>query len=217
MNATPNRTASPGVAVFLDRDGTIIEDRGDLRDPSEVVWFDDTVSSLRRLSDCFDLFIVTNQPGVAKGTNSIEAVEHVNGYVSSYLAQHGIPIVATYVCPHERGSDCHCIKPKPHFLRRAERDFRVDLGRSFVIGDHPHDVELANNVGATGIYVLSGHGMKHRRDIPGDTIVADGIGEASERILERACRTEHTGPNGEPGNPADCVQPPASRPSAHNG
>lgn len=186
MNRTTDKTASHRAAVFLDRDGTIIEDRGDLSDPSQVVWFGDTVSSLRRLSDYFDLFVVTNQSGVAKGTISIEAVDKVNAYVSSHLAQHGIVIVATYVCPHERASDCHCIKPKPHFLKRAERVHGIDLSRSFVVGDHPHDVELAKNVGATGIYVLSGHGMKHRADIPSDAIVAEGIGEATEQILKRA-------------------------------
>jgi D-glycero-D-manno-heptose 1,7-bisphosphate phosphatase len=201
MSTITNKTRPHGGAVFLDRDGTIIEDRGDLSAPSEVVWFEDTISSLRRLSDCFDLFIVTNQSGVAKGTISMEAVDRVNAYVSSHLAQHGISIVATYVCPHERASDCHCIKPKPHFLKRAERDFRIDLRRSFVVGDHPHDVELAKNVGATGIYVLSGHGRKHRRDIPGDAIVADGIGEASEHILERACHAEGRRQHGEPRSP----------------
>ena len=173
-------------AVFLDRDGTIIEDRGYLSDPGQVVWYGDTVSSLLRLTRCFDLFIVTNQSGVAKGLTSREAVDRVNAYVVSYLQERGIPIAATYVCTHERGSGCACRKPSPHFLQQAERDFGVDLGRSFVVGDHPHDVELADNAGATGIYLLSGHGEKHREEIPEDTIVAAGIGEAADRILERA-------------------------------
>lgn len=179
--------ASPG-AVFLDRDGTIIEDRGDLSHPEDVVWYEDTVPSLLRLSGSFDLFLVTNQPGVAKGRISREAVDRVNTYVSSSLAHHGIRITETYVCPHERATGCHCIKPNPHFLHKAERDFVVDLRRSFVVGDHPHDVELAENAGATGVYVLTGHGRKHRQEVPGDAIVVDGIGEAVEEILERARR-----------------------------
>jgi D-glycero-D-manno-heptose 1,7-bisphosphate phosphatase len=121
---------------------------------------------------------------VVKGTISLQDVEHVNSYIVSYLAQHGIPILATYVCPHERASACHCIKPNPYFLKKAERDFGIDLRRSFVIGDHPHDVELAKNAGANAIYLLSGHGMKHKDEISKDTEVARGIHEATEIILE---------------------------------
>jgi histidinol-phosphate phosphatase family protein len=182
-------------AVFLDRDGTIIEDRGDLSDPSQVVFFKDTVSSLRYLSGHFALFIVTNQSGVAKGTISMQDVERVNSCISSYLSAHGVRFLATYVCPHERVSACPCIKPNPYFLKKAERDFGVDLGCSFVIGDHPHDVELARNAGANAIYVLSGHGLKHREDIPRDTEVASDIREAAEFIRQWLETAQEAGNN----------------------
>jgi D-glycero-D-manno-heptose 1,7-bisphosphate phosphatase len=180
------RPGNPRAAVFLDRDGTMIADRGDLSDPAQVVFFKDTVPALRRLAEHFALFIVTNQSGVGKGTITIEDVQRVNAHVESYLAAQGVPIAATYVCPHRRASGCHCIKPNPYFLKQAERDFRIDLRRSFVIGDHPHDVELATRVGATGMYVLSGHGMKHRENAPVNTLVVDGIREATEQVLELA-------------------------------
>ena len=180
-----NAEQSDGMpAVFLDRDGTIIEDRGHLSSPSQVVFFEDTVSSLRRLSTHFALFIVTNQSGVAKGTISMQEVESVNRHIRSYLFERGITFLQTYVCPHEPVSACCCIKPNPYFLKKAKRDFGIDLGRSFVIGDHPHDVELARNAGAHGIYVLSGHGMNHLEEIPKDTEVADGIREAVQIIME---------------------------------
>ncbi len=187
---TGKTEGTPRAAVFLDRDGTIVEDFGDLSDPSQVVFFGDTVSSLRRLCKRFDLFIVTNQSGVAKGTITMQDVERVNSYVASYLARYGVPIVAAYVCPHERASGCHCIKPNPYFLKKAEEDYGIDLRRSFVIGDHPHDVDSARGVGATGIYLLSGHGMKHRGEIPDGTVVVSGIGEAAECILERTHHAE---------------------------
>ena len=189
-NSTREESTRP--AVFLDRDGTIIEDRGDLSDPGQVVFFRDTVTALCRLAEHLALFIVTNQSGVAKGTISIGDVKRVNDYVEDALATHGVPIAATYVCPHERSSGCRCIKPNPYFLKEAERDFGIDLRRSFVIGDHPHDVELATRVGATGIYVLSGHGMKHRDELSGGTEVAGGIMEAAEIILQRAGITAAT-------------------------
>jgi histidinol-phosphate phosphatase family protein len=177
----------------LDRDGTIIEDRGELSDPVQVMFFKDTVTALRRLADHFALFIVTNQSGVAKGTITIEDVHRVNDYVEKYLAARGAPITATYVCPHQRSSGCQCIKPKSHFLKEAERHFGIDLRRSFVVGDHPHDVELATRVGATGMYVLSGHGMKHRGEIPMQTIVVDGIREATDQILAAVSEQQKEG------------------------
>jgi histidinol-phosphate phosphatase family protein len=177
-------------AVFLDRDGTIIEDRGDLSEPCQVVFYGDTVESLRRLSERFLLFLVTNQSGVAKGTITMQDVDRVNAHVASYLADHGIRIAETYVCPHERAAGCHCIKPNPYFLRQAEQDFGIDLARSFTIGDHPHDVEFATRSGATGIYVLSGHGRKHRAELPAGVVVTDGIREATDLIMERAMADE---------------------------
>ncbi len=183
MDRAPGHTATRRPAVFLDRDGTLIEDRGDLSNPSQVLWYPDTVPALRRLSTRFALFIVTNQSGVAKGTITRQAVDRVNAYVCDYLANHGISILATYVCPHERAAGCHCIKPKPYFLRQAEREFHLDLARSFTIGDHPHDVDLAQDVGATGIYVLTGHGIKHRDSVGAEYIVKAGIGQAVDHIL----------------------------------
>ncbi len=171
-------------AVFLDRDGTIIEDNGDLSDPSQVVFFDDTVESLRRLSAHFALFIVTNQSGVARGTLTMQQVDRVNAHIVSHLRRHGIRILASYVCPHQRADGCACIKPNPYFIKKAEQECGIDPGESFVIGDHPHDVEFAMNAGARAIYVLSGHGMKHRHELPHETVIAAGIREATEIILQ---------------------------------
>lgn len=171
-------------AVFLDRDGTIIEDHGDLRDPSQVEFFEDTIPALRRLAGPFVLFIVTNQSGVAKGTISARDVERVNAHVLSRLAEAGIEIAATYVCPHERRDGCLCMKPNPFFLQKAETEHGIDLRRSFVIGDHPHDVEFAKAGGAAGIYVLTGHGLKHLEGVAEGTAIAAGIHEAVEFILD---------------------------------
>jgi histidinol-phosphate phosphatase family protein len=153
-------------AVFLDRDGTVIEDRGVLGEPSDVAFFPDTVDALRRLQGRFLLFLVTNQPGVARSVITLNDVERVNALVLSHLAEHGITVTAVYVCPHERSDGCRCIKPNPYFLHKAAEEYGVDLQRSFTIGDHPHDVEFARAVGARGIYVRTGHGGKHLADVP---------------------------------------------------
>lgn len=181
MTNIPGSKVMP--AVFLDRDGTIIEDRGHLSDPSQVVFFDDTVAALRCLAEHFMLFMVTNQGGVARGIITLEEANRVNQYVVDQLEKSGITIAATYVCPHWRDENCHCIKPKPHFLRKAEQAFGIDLARSFTVGDHPHDVEFGTGVGATGIFVLTGHGMHHKDELPPGTPVARGIREAVDTIL----------------------------------
>jgi histidinol-phosphate phosphatase family protein len=169
-------------AVFLDRDGTLIEDRGHLTDPAQVAFFFETVPALRRLGGRFLLFIVTNQSGVAKGAIPPEAVRRVNDYVVAYLREQGVKIREVYTCPHQRSDGCACIKPNPFFLRKAARDHGVDLSRSFVVGDHPTDVELAASAGARGIYVLSGHGEKHRAEVRVPCAVVSGISEAVDRV-----------------------------------
>ncbi len=171
------------IAVFLDRDGTIIEDRGHLRNPSDVVFFPETFKALRKLREHFVLFIVTNQPGISKGLIRHNEVNRVNIHLIKTLAKEGIEITDIYVCPHSRTDDCVCIKPKPYFLKKAADNYHIDLQHSFVVGDHPHDVQLARNTGAHGIYLLTGHGRKHLPELPEDTDVAAGIMQAAEKII----------------------------------
>jgi D-glycero-D-manno-heptose 1,7-bisphosphate phosphatase len=173
-------------AVFLDRDGTLIEDRGILAEPADVVFYPDTVAALRRLRDHFLLFLVTNQPGVARGVIALDNVNRVNAQVVSHLAQHGVAITAVYVCPHQRADGCRCIKPRPYFLHKAAEEHAVDLPRSFTIGDHPHDVEFARAVGARGVYVRTGHGEKHLDELSPGEVVVSGIAEAADWILDNS-------------------------------
>lgn len=185
-NLDRNIIGPPAPAVFLDRDGTLIEDRGHLRSPEEVVFFPETVPALRDLQQRFKLFIVTNQSGIAKGELASEQVAAVNNHVVDVLGRSGIDIAAVYCCPHQRSDNCDCIKPKRFFLDEAARDHNIDLLRSFTVGDHLHDVEFGRSVGATGIYVLTGHGAKHRDHLRGDEIVTRDIGEAADWILKSA-------------------------------
>jgi D-glycero-D-manno-heptose 1,7-bisphosphate phosphatase len=172
-------------AVFLDRDGTLIEDRGHLANPADVEFFPATIPALRRLQDDFLFFIVTNQPGVGEGLLTLDDVRRVNDHLVSRLEEAGLTVSCVYVCPHRRVEECHCIKPNPHFLRKAAEDFAVDLSRSYVIGDHPHDVELAERAGAQGIYVCTGHGRRHLDELRGNAVVVPDIGAAADWILFR--------------------------------
>lgn len=170
-------------AVFLDRDGTLIHDRGYLRSPDEVCFFRQTVPALRKLQEQFELFIVTNQSGISRGLQTDLEVAEVNGFVEDWLAGQGIRIRAVYTCPHQREDGCGCIKPLSFFADRAAADFGISLEHSFAIGDHPHDVEFGWRFGGTGIYVLTGHGEKHRNELSGNELVFNDIGEASEWLV----------------------------------
>jgi histidinol-phosphate phosphatase family protein len=170
--------------VFLDRDGTIIEDRGHLAREDQVEFFPEAVPALLRLQERFALFLVTNQSGVSKGEITLEDVQRVNDHVVSVLAASGVRILETYVCPHQRSDGCDCIKPRPFFLEKAAADHGVDLSRSFVIGDHPHDIAFGADAGLGAVYVLSGHGRKHRPELPEGVTIVAGIREAVDLILE---------------------------------
>ena len=172
-------------AVFLDRDGTLIEDRGAIRDPSQVAFYPETIDALRRLGGQFPLFIVTNQSWIAQGVLRVEEAATVNAFIVRRLAEEGIEIREVYTCPHAREDGCECHKPRPLFLRRAARDHGVDLSRSFVVGDHPADVELAAATGAHGIYLLTGHGEKHRAELSVLCDVRPGIAAAVDTIAAR--------------------------------
>lgn len=186
-------------AVFLDRDGTIMEDVGYVTDPARAVLFPETIPALRRLGNHFLLFIVTNQSGVAKGLIRHDQARNVNEQVVKVLAEAGIAIQDVYCCPHQRSDACVCIKPKPHFGRLAERDHGVDLESSFVVGDHPADVEFGANLGAQGIYVLTGHGGKHRNELSTSCSIASDIAAAVDMIL-RAANTRATEVRSGPGS-----------------
>ncbi|MBM4152474.1 MAG: threonylcarbamoyl-AMP synthase [Kiritimatiellaceae bacterium] len=179
----PYPDAAP--AAFLDRDGTLIEDRGHLRSPSDVVFYPDTFNALRRLQNEFRLFIVTNQSGIGKGLITSTEADQVNQYVVDQLHQAGVRIEQVYCCPHHRDEGCACIKPKPFFMEQAARDFTLDLSASFAVGDHPHDVQFATNAGAEGVYVLTGHGHQHRAEAPEGAKIVSGIREAADWILGR--------------------------------
>lgn len=179
-------------AVFLDRDGTLIEDVGYVADPAEAHWLPGVFRALRLLGERFSLFVVTNQPGISRGALTREQVDGVHRHLVGELACQGISIREVYACPHDRRLGCGCAKPNPYFLERAARDHGVDLERSFVLGDHPYDMEFARSAGACGVYLLTGHGEQHRPELTGaESAVVPAILDAARWILART----HRGPS----------------------
>jgi len=179
-------TFKPRRAVFLDRDGTLIEDNGYIDRIEDVFIYPFTVDALQLLQKEFLLFIVTNQSGVGLGKISGESAENINQHVRSVLQSHGIKIQRIFCCSHSRDDACECIKPKPYFLLKAMELYNIDIARSYTIGDHPHDVAFGENAGATGLYVLTGHGRKHVEELPPGANIFSNLYDAALWILQRS-------------------------------
>ena len=169
-------------AVFLDRDGTMIEDVGFLADPAGIMLYPDTMTALRRLQQTHVLFVITNQSGVGDGMLQMDQVDNVNSELARLLAEEGITIREWYVCPHSKADNCNCRKPNTEFLERAVQEHGIELRKSFAIGDHPHDATLGESLGVRGVYLLTGHGRKHQDELPTGKPVFEAIGQAAEWI-----------------------------------
>ena len=152
-------------AIFLDRDGTINEDVGDLYSPDRLVFIPHALEALRILQKRFLLFIVTNQSGISKNVFSEKEFLQFNDYFIDLLKSYGITIEQVFYCPHRKEENCICRKPNPYFIRKAKKDYHLDMLNSYVIGDHPHDAEMACKVGAGSVYLLTGHGKKHLQEL----------------------------------------------------
>ncbi len=150
-------------AVFLDRDGTILNERGYLADPAKMFFYPSAFKALRRLKAAgYRLIVVTNQSGIGRGYFDLAAFQRVNRAFLKTLAAKGVRIDAVYFCPHHPTAGCSCRKPNTRLALTAARRFGLDLKGSFVVGDQAGDIHLARNIGARGVLVLTGAGRSLR-------------------------------------------------------
>jgi len=182
-------------ALFVDRDGTIIVDKNFLSDPDEIEFEPGAVEALRRGQAMgFKLVILSNQSGVARGYFGLETVERVNERLLSMLSAEKVQVDALYFCPHLAGGvvdefalSCDCRKPAPGMAEEAARQLRVDLRRSYVVGDKIDDLDLARVIGARSFLVRTGYGKQQEQQlkahsINSNLIVCDDLGSAVEQI-----------------------------------
>src|SRR5205823_1524386 len=153
-------------AVFLDRDGTIIEERDYLHRVEDVVILPGTGSALRKLQLAgFQLFIVSNQSGVGRGYFTIKEVERVNAHLLAELARENVQVKKVYVAPEAPGAPSRGRKPSPQFLFDARDEFGIDLSHSYIIGDKQIDLECGWNAGVKrSVLVRTGYGAKLERE-----------------------------------------------------
>ncbi len=184
-------------AVFLDRDGTLIEDVGYLDRLDRIALFPWTVDAIRALNrGGFIVVVITNQSGVARGFFTEAFVEETHRHLAAQLAAGGARIDAYYYCPHHPDGtvaayrrQCECRKPASGLVDRAVRELDLDPARSFVVGDKWLDVELARAAGARGILVRTGTGAaeeaRPRPGVSADVIVDNLAGAASWILLNQ--------------------------------
>jgi histidinol-phosphate phosphatase family protein len=145
-------------AVFFDRDGTLIEDVGYIRRPSDVKLTRDAAPALRLVNNAHRLaIVVTNQSGIARGLLTEDDYTGVRDRLDALLAQQGARIDAHYHCPHhpDFGGPCDCRKPGTALFVRAIEEHAIDVTRSTFIGDRWRDVAPAAQLGGRGILVPS--------------------------------------------------------------
>ena len=174
-------------AVFLDRDGTIIEDRNYLSDPKDVALFPGAAAALKKLQDAgFKLFIVSNQSGVGRGYFTMAEVENVNARVEAEFAREGVRFEKIYVAPEAPDAPGRGRKPSPQFLFDARDEFGVDLSQSYFVGDKLSDLECGWNAGVNkSILVRTGSGAETEResvDKIASAIVVDDLCDAADWI-----------------------------------
>jgi D-glycero-D-manno-heptose 1,7-bisphosphate phosphatase len=146
-------------AAFLDRDGVLNVDRGYTFRPEDLELMPTAAAAVRHLNAAgYTVIVVTNQAGVARGFYSEDAVKTFNAHMREVLQAQGARIDAFYYCPHhpdgtvkELAIRCDCRKPAPGMLEAAARDWPIDRGRSFLIGDKDHDVAAAKAFGVRGV------------------------------------------------------------------
>jgi histidinol-phosphate phosphatase family protein len=175
--------------VFLDRDGTLCEDKVYLSDAEGLVVFPDVPEGIRSLKEAgFHLILVTNQSGIGRGFFKEETLQAIHDRLKEMLKENGAGIDAIYYCPHHPEEHCDCRKPRTGLVTKALKDFDIDLSKSFIIGDTDADVELGNRVGVKTILLLRPSNPTNERirrgEIPSD-FSTDNFQKAVEWILKQ--------------------------------
>ena len=165
----PEMSSDPRRLLFLDRDGTIIVDKGFPRDPDEVELIPGSAAAIRGLRALgLKAVVISNQSGIGRGFLTHEDVARVNARLGELLEAEGAALDGLYYCPHAPGDGCACRKPQRTLLDRAATAFGADLSLSFFVGDKKDDVDAGRNVGATTFLVRTGYGEKQ--------VFSDGAG-----------------------------------------
>ena len=177
-------------AVFLDRDGTVVDDPGFLHEPGKVKLLPGAAQAIKKLNEHgFLVIIVTNQSGIARGLYTVEDYEGVQRRLVELLEKQGAHIDGAYFCPHhpQFTGRCDCRKPGSKLFQEAQQALDIDFTRSWWIGDRLSDVQPARVLDGHGILVATGDGNLHQGQARalGVMVVAD-LAAAADEIVRLA-------------------------------
>ena len=172
--------------IILDRDGTLIEEKNYLHEPNQVSLLPGVIDGLKKLAlEGYKFIVLTNQSGIGRGYFSESDMFSVNQRLSSILLAEGIEISGFYYCPHKPEDGCRCRKPKPGMVHDACSELGLTIEDiDCVIGDKKSDVELADNIGAVSVLVLTGYGRTVYQKDARACFVAEDIDQAADFIIK---------------------------------
>jgi D-glycero-D-manno-heptose 1,7-bisphosphate phosphatase len=187
--------------VFLDRDGTLVEEVPYLHEPDRVVLVAGAGTALAALAAAgFALVLVTNQAGVARGYYDEAAVAAVHRRLAALLARDGVRLDGVFWCPHHPQGTvaryavfCRCRKPAPGMLETAAARLGLDLPGSYLIGNHGSDLAAAAAAGVTGLLVRSGRGTSETP--PAGVRAFASLPDAAQAVLDAARAGHGKGPD----------------------
>ncbi|MDZ7815633.1 MAG: HAD family hydrolase [Planctomycetota bacterium] len=177
-------TGKPNRAVFLDRDGVIIEDIGYCSAVDDVHILEGVPEASRKLRKAgFRLLVATNQSGIARGRLTVEGFFDITEHIAAQLAKQDAYLDAVYFCPHHEehgeppfGTECKCRKPHPGMLKRGISEWSLEHRECWMVGDSPSDVQAALNAHVKPLAI----GFEHD-----DAPSFGSLAEAANHILER--------------------------------
>ncbi len=176
--------------VFLDRDGTVNEERGYITKVEEFALLPHAAEGIKLFNGLgLKAVVVTNQSGVARGLLTEKRLREINLYMERLLEEEGAWVDGVYYCPHHPlfgdenyRKDCLCRKPNPGMVLRASAYFLIRPEISYMVGDKPEDIELGARIGAKSILVLTGMGKETLQKGAKPSWVADNLLEAARWI-----------------------------------
>lgn len=189
--ASTGRMGGASVAVFLDRDGVINEERSDyVKSWGEFHFLPGALEAMAALTGAgFRLFVITNQSAIHRGLVSWGQVRDIHRRMREEIERAGGAVEAILVCPHRTDEGCECRKPRPGLLERAAREHSLDLEQCYVIGDKLSDIAAGQAVGCRCALVQTGLGDPHEAgdeaNVSGAYRFCRDVKEAAEWILER--------------------------------
>jgi histidinol-phosphate phosphatase family protein len=184
-------------AIFMDRDGTLVEDIDLLHKVEDLKLFPFSSSAIKKINDSdFIAFLITNQPVVARNLCDVSVVTQIHSKLEGLLGMEGAYLNDIYFCPHhpDKGYpeenpnlkiDCECRKPKTGMISRALSEYNIDAGNSWFIGDATVDIQTGINAGMKTVLVRTGKDGQDKKFEVSPDLVFDNLADAVDFILSK--------------------------------